>query len=201
MNDTTIENYSNNSNGIITIKGDSTVSVELYDKLFLVIDDYNQNRLNDGLITNVPTQEISTLPSYALRNSILCDPGSQTSRVSANEKVNYNRLTERQLFSINAINNEQANSSYNITANRKLNPYSKDTFAVIPIKVSSLQNGDLYTEFGGTLQNQERIYFGPVNIKRFTVRLMTDRGDPVDLNNADWNFSLVAEQLYQNQTQ
>ena len=201
LNDTTIENYSNNSNGIITIKGDSTVSVELYDKLFLVIDDYNQNRLNDGLITNVPTQEISTLPSYALRNSILCDPGSQTSRVSANEKVNYNRLTERQLFSINAINNEQANSSYNITANRKLNPYSKDTFAVIPIKVSSLQNGDLYTEFGGTLQNQERIYFGPVNIKRFTVRLMTDRGDPVDLNNADWNFSLVAEQLYQNQTQ
>ena len=201
LNNTTIENYSNNSNGIITIKGDSTVSVELYDKLFLVIDDYNQNRLNDGLITNVPTQEISTLPSYALRNSILCDPGSQTSRVSANEKVNYNRLTERQLFSINAINNEQANSSYNITANRKLNPYSKDTFAVIPIKVSSLQNGDLYTEFGGTLQNQERIYFGPVNIKRFTVRLMTDRGDPVDLNNADWNFSLVAEQLYQNQTQ
>jgi len=201
LNDTTIENYSNNSNGIITIKGDSTVSVELYDKLFLVIDDYNQNRLNDGLITNVPTQEISTLPSYALRNSILCDPGSQTSRVSANEQVNYNRLTERQLFSINAINNEQANSSYNITANRKLNPYSKDTFAVIPIKVSSLQNGDLYTEFGGTLQNQERIYFGPVNIKRFTVRLMTDRGDPVDLNNADWNFSLVAEQLYQNQTQ
>lgn len=201
LNDTTIENYSSNSNGVITIKGDSTVSVELYDKLFLVIDDYNQNRLNDGLITNVPTQEISTLPSYALRNSILCDPGSQTSRVSANEQVNYNRLTERQLFSINAINNEQANSSYAITANRKLNPYSKDTFAVIPIKVSSLNNSDFYTEFGGTLQNQERIYFGPVNIKRFTVRLMTDRGDPVDLNNANWNFSLVAEQLYQNQTQ
>jgi len=34
-----------------------------------------------------------------------------------------------------------------------------------------------------------------------TVKLMTDRGDPVDLNNADWNFSLIAEQLYQNQTQ
>jgi len=202
LNDATIvnDNVFTNSNGVIAITGDSTVSVELYDKLFLVIDDYNQNRLNDGLITNVPTQEISALPSYALRNSILCDPGSQTSRVSAEEKVNYNRLTERQLFSINAINNEQANSYNTITANRKLNPYSKDTFAVIPIKVSSLQNGDLYTEFGGTLQNQERIYFGPVNIKRMTVKLMTDRGDPVDLNNADWNFSLIAEQLYQSST-
>ena len=199
LNDTTIQN-SANTNHVITIEGDSTVSVELYDKLFLVIDDYNQNRLNDGLITNVPTQEISTLPSYALRNSILCDPGSQTSRVSANEEVNFNRLTERQLYSIDVINNTQANSYSKIT-NRKLNPYSKDTFAVIPIKVSSLQNGDLYTEFGGTLQNQERIYFGPVNIKRMTVKLMTDRGDPVDLNNADWNFSLIAEQLYQNQTQ
>lgn len=199
LNDTTIRELTN-TNDVIKITGDTTVSVELYDKLFLVIDDYNQNRLNDGLITNVPTQEVSALPSYALRNSILCDPGSQTSRVSANEEVNYNRLTERQLFAINVINNEQANS-YTITTNRKLNPYSKDTFAVIPIKVSSLINGDIYTEFGGTLQNQERIYFGPVNIKRMTVRLMTDRGDPVNLNGSDWNFSLVAEQLYQSSTQ
>ena len=79
-------------------------------------------------------------------------------------------------------------------------PYAKDIFAVIPIKVNSLQNGQTYTEFGGTLQSQERIYFGPVNINRMTVKLISDRGDVVDLNGSDWTFSLIAEQLYQSST-
>ena len=79
-------------------------------------------------------------------------------------------------------------------------PFAKDLFAVIPIKTNALNPGQVYTEFGGTLQNQERIYFGPVNISRMSVKLMTDRGDVVDLNNADWTFSLIAEQLYQSST-
>lgn len=71
---------------------------------------------------------------------------------------------------------------------------------MIPIKTNALDNGATYTEFGGTLQNQERIYFGPVNISRMSVKLLTDRGDVVDLNGADWTFSLIAEQLYQSST-
>ena len=79
-------------------------------------------------------------------------------------------------------------------------PFVKDVFGVIPLKVSNLVSGSAYTEFGGTLQNQERTYFGPVNIRRMTVQLRTDRGDLVDLNNANWSFSLIAEQLNKNPT-
>ena len=53
--------------------------------------------------------------------------------------------------------------------------------------------------YGGTLQNQERTYFGPVNINRMSVKLMNDRGEIVDLNGANWSFSFVCEQLYQQQ--
>ena len=63
------------------------------------------------------------------------------------------------------------------------------------MKTNGLLNGAPYVEFGGTLQNQERSYFGPVNISRFSIRLVTDRGNSVDLNNANWSFSLVCEQL------
>jgi hypothetical protein len=72
----------------------------------------------------------------------------------------------------------------------------KDIFGIIPIKTAGLANGSTYVEFGGTLQNQERMYFGPVNIHRMTIRLLNDRGDLVDLNNSNWSFSLVCEQLY-----
>jgi hypothetical protein len=67
------------------------------------------------------------------------------------------------------------------------------------MKLSGLKNGDTFVEYGGTLQNQERIYFGPVNIHRMTVRLLGDRGNVVDLNGANWSFSLICEQLYKPQ--
>jgi hypothetical protein len=50
-------------------------------------------------------------------------------------------------------------------------------------------------EFGGTLQNQGRNYFGPVNIRKMAVSLLSDRGNRVDLNNANWSFSLIVESL------
>jgi hypothetical protein len=50
-------------------------------------------------------------------------------------------------------------------------------------------------EFGGTLQNQSRKYFGPVNIKKLSVKLMNDRGDVIDLNGTNWSFTLICEIL------
>jgi hypothetical protein len=58
--------------------------------------------------------------------------------------------------------------------------------------------GSVYVEFGGSLQLQQRLYFGPVNIHRMTIQLLNDRGNQVDLNGANWSFSLVCEQLYRN---
>ena len=64
------------------------------------------------------------------------------------------------------------------------------------MKLSGRSPGDSIVEFGGTLQNQERQYFGPVNIQRLSIKLVSDRGNVVDLNNANWSFSLICEQLY-----
>ena len=78
-------------------------------------------------------------------------------------------------------------------------PFVSDVFGVIPLKLSGKNNGETIVEFGGTLQNQERQYFGPVNIGRMSVKLVSDRGNVVDFNNANWSFSLICEQLYKPQ--
>jgi hypothetical protein len=65
------------------------------------------------------------------------------------------------------------------------------------MKIAGLDNNDVYVDYGGTLQNQERTYFGPVNIHRMTVKLINDKGEVVDLNGANWSFSFICEQLYQ----
>ena len=75
--------------------------------------------------------------------------------------------------------------------------FVKNVFALVPIKTAGMTNGQTYIEFGGSLQNQDRTFFGTVNIKRMSVQLMTDRGDVIDLNGSNWGFSLLCEQLYE----
>ena len=199
LSDTTITDYTFTPSASATynelvIVGDSVVTTDLYNKLFIVLDDYNQSRLNDGLVTNIPNEDINPLPSYATRNRIICNPITGVENHDLDQATSGgSRLTGSKATAASSI---AQSKNYGNPA-RGVGPFAKDVFAVIPIKTNSLQSGQTYTEFGGTLQSQERIYFGPVNISRMTVRLLTDRGDVINLNGSDWNFSLIAEQLYQ----
>ena len=181
----------------MTIIGDTGVSTQLYNYFLLCLDDFNQNHLNDGLVT-ITNQDTSVpLPSYANRSDFQCDPVSG--------EIVYNTssgLTEKQMYAaLEIYNSKNVSTSIGTSVSSKSygsGPFVKDVFGLIPLKVSNLVSGSAYTEFGGTLQNQERNYFGPVNIRRMSVSLRTDRGDLVDLNNANWSFSLIAEQLNKN---
>jgi hypothetical protein len=102
-------------------------------------------------------------------------------------------LTNAQLYTINEIkkNREQH------TTFRGKAPTNTDTFALIPIKKGGMNTGDLYVEFGGSMQDNKRIYFGPVNIERMRVKLLDDRGNILNLNGCDWNVTLICDLLYQ----
>ena len=43
----------------------------------------------------------------------------------------------------------------------------------------------------------KRVYFGPVKLRKFKVRLLNDKGFEVNLNDQDWSFSIHVTQLYQ----
>jgi hypothetical protein len=171
---------------------DTTVSTNLYNYFLIVLDDYTQNHLNDGLVT-ITTQE-TTIDIG--RYKYVCDPYSPNSSelIAVPADDDYTKLSQRELYAFNqkVLSKKVKEKSYS------KGPFVKDIFGIIPIKTSGLSPGSIYVEFGGTLQNQERMYFGPVNIHRMTIRLLNDRGDFVDLNNANWSFSLVCEQLYRN---
>ena len=46
------------------------------------------------------------------------------------------------------------------------------------------------------VQNNERKYLGPANIRRMRVKLITDKGDSLDLNGSNWSFSLSCKILH-----
>jgi hypothetical protein len=194
--DTVVDSTNGNE---ITIKGDTGLSTNLYNYFLICLDDFNQSHLNDGLITITNSDTTIPLPSYANRSNFVCDPVTGEKVYSVvNDNVT-NRLTEKQIYATqvaaNSMNQDSSIGSSVSTKSYGTGPFVSDVFGLIPMKVSGLQNGSSYVEFGGTLQNQERSYFGPVNINRMSVKLVTDRGNLVDLNKANWSFSLICETL------
>ena len=187
------------NNNIAIINGDTGVCTNLYNYFLLCLDDYNQNQLNDGLVTIANKETSIRLPSYANPSNRTCDPVTGQLTYNTSVSTDNKKLTANQIYALTEI----VNSKYSIeTTGSSISsksygnsPSAKDVIAILPMKVAGLQNGASYMEFGGTLQNQGRSYFGPVNIRKLAVSLLSDRGNKVDLNNANWSFSLIVESL------
>ena len=186
--------YTVGATNIVKLTGYTSINVNLYNYVMIILDDYCQNHLNDGLVTITKQDYDIPLPSYANRSTYKCDPTTGNYSIANTGQVNYNNLTANQIYSANQILNTQTiKQSQNIYSP---GPYVQDIFGLVPIKTAGLQAGQSFIEFGGTLQNQERSYFGPVNISKMSIQLLNDKGTVLDLNNANWSFSFLVEMLY-----
>lgn len=184
------------SSNIKIITGDTTVTTNLYNYFLIELNDYAQSHINDGLVTvSSIDSSITTLPSYANKYTLTCDDTGSLIYTGGGTNVgtggtSTTQSTQSQIYSVNQQLNERNNKSKPLTSG----PYTRDIFAMVPIKSGLV--GQTYNEFGGSLQNQNRIYFGPVNLSRFSVKLLNDRGEILNLNNSEWGFSLLCELLY-----
>ena len=217
---------------IFSSPGNKPVSIiDLYGPKYfiLVLDDFNQNHINNGLITiteiskklDMPAYYNTTMPYICVSNSpnplinaLNNLSGIEAAAFGINDANagNYidkldtgygqrpvilpsapRTLTNAQIYTINEITkNREQNTSYRGKA-----PTNTDTFAIIPIKRAGMATGDLYVDFSGSMQDNKRVYFGPVSIDRMRVKLIDDRGYTVDLHGAEWCFTMISEILYQ----
>jgi len=191
--------------------------------LIFVIDDYNQNHVNNSLVSISQFSNTLKMPSYYspdlpytcvtpsqkgdnLSNLVAQTSNSQNGLLIAGKyEQDYTTtqvllpsaprtLTNAQLYTINSINN----NNNNLTNYLSKAPTSSDILAILPVKTSSgVPIGSLIVEFSGSLQDNTRTYFGPVNIERMAVKLLDDKGNVLNLNGNDWCVTLIAECLYQ----
>lgn len=187
-------NSYNSTNNKICVQGDSVMNTNIYNYFMIILDDFIQNHVNDGLVTITSLENDISLPTYASRVTYQCDPiTGQKIAVSASNKERIN-LTSKQLYAMNQIIEARQTKNKSYSAG----PVLKDIFAIIPLKLSGMAFGQTYMEFGGTLQNQDRKYFGPVRIQKLSVKLMNDKGDVVNLNGANWSFTIICEIMVKN---
>jgi hypothetical protein len=158
----------------------------------LALDDYNQNHLNNGLVSITEPSKVVKLPSYYSPDQpYICEP-SRFGPVAQLTQSSPRTLTQSQIYTINEILKNNVN---NMELRAKA-PTTTDVFAIIPIKQSQ-NGGGLYVDFSGQLQDNRRTYFGPVDIDRMRIRLLNDKGHVVNLNGADWAITIISENLYQ----
>jgi len=188
----------------------------------LVVDDYNNNRVNNSLVTITNVSNKLDLPSYYSTayknaNNTFATVGCQNqlnvtdSVLPFMTKTSPRQLTQSQLYTANEILFNRTTFS-----NKTFGPSSADVLALIPlagigalrtkiaynidataISLPNTQFSQPYISLATGLEANQRTYFGPVSIDRLRVRLLDDKGNLVNLNDVDWSFSLIIEQLYQ----
>lgn len=203
--------------------------------LILVIDDYNQNHINNSLVSITKLNSTIKIPEYYSGDvTYTCNPPTQggtnnlpelIAGTKLNSLLNFQttnplnglliggkyeqsfgktqqvtpsaprQLTQAQIYTTNQIIKNQKNSTINYLSPA---PTSGNVLALLPVKTSvGIPTGNLLVEFAGSIQENKRVYFGPVDIDRMAIKLLDDKGNMLNLNGNDWAVSLVCECLYQ----
>ena len=183
--------------GLSSYTGEALIDTYGFRYLYIQLDDFNRNRLNQSVISldanldkfSYPASKRCVLPaadpsSNVVLRSTSCgkpDPSWRGPPLTANQTYSRAQL----------VNARRA-----VPVNRYRSPVNSDIIARIPVR--KFNNYDILLDsWNSSLEDTAREYFGPVTLKRFRIRLLNDKGYVVNLNNMNFSFSLIAEHLYQ----
>jgi hypothetical protein len=174
------------------LRGNTGATTNSVNQAIVVLDDYTQNHMNDGVVTMTGSDTAIAMPSYASPALNRCDPSTGQSIPSFENTSNPNtNLTRSLVYAAQQISQNSQNK-LQFYSNP---PYITDMFAFVPLKIPS-NHGDMIVVDGGTLQDNTRVYFGPVNIRKMHIQLINERGSFIDLNGRNWSFTVICECQY-----
>lgn len=137
-----------------------------------------------------PTTVQSTKKGYYETFKRSCRKGTPAEKFAV---VGQDTLTKAQKYTAREITNSQKQSC----SNQYFSPQSSNILFRFPIeRLSTNLQSPVITPNAAGMANGRR-YFGPVTIEKLKIRLLDDKGFPVDLNCGDFSFSLILERLYQ----
>lgn len=158
----------------------------------IVIDDMNKNQTNKGLVQISHNKSFIKSTKYFNNtdNSLNCLTNSSLNTFLDDTGRS---MTKNQLYSALQINNYRTNMNQkNSNMNANL---INNVFGIVPFENKSLNWGE--STFTSDKNKFKRKYGGPVNIRKLQVKLLDDRGNVINLNGAEWSFSMISTHLYQ----
>jgi hypothetical protein len=182
-----------------TIVGEAILDLHGPRYLLISLDDFQNSKPNQDIISIQSNKANFTLPSYYNKNTM--DPGceppdyNEFAQSCSSAPVNYDlsrNLTQKQMYTVNQIKLAMTGKP----ADRYTSPNSTDILHKIPFVRDIQQPFSNFSYINSEPDLTKRIYFGPVNLSSFRIRLLNDKGLLVNLNNMDWSFSIRVTQIY-----
>jgi hypothetical protein len=187
-------------NIILTIQPSSMItSIGLLDVygpryILLEIDDFNNNHYNKNFISVDDTHNNLKFPSYYTPDISLNDPSKRLTKDNNGNIIWIDSgLKQSEVYTILQVNKERQSKGENF--NKITSIKKNDIIAKLPVQYST-NFGTLIIGYNFINKN-ERLYYGPVNIKRMKVALYNDAGQLLNLNRQDFSITLQTDELYQ----
>jgi hypothetical protein len=187
------------------VRAESVLNIISSKYFVLDIDDFSNSHIKTNLIgieTNHTIKSVK-LPTFlrAVEGKLSVENIDSVNRLQPKIKKFYKdnfprSLNANQLYALNeTVKNRGIKHNY-----LRTNFLSEHSFAIIPLKNPKHHFGEVYVEFGGSVQDNKRVFHGPVSITKLKVRLLNDRGLAVNLHGAEWSFVLKLEILLHSDT-
>ena len=191
------------NNGIVSLPINIThiahapVNIFGYKFFSLSIDDYNQNIHSNSIVTIGSNKSIIQLPTN-YTPEIQCINENSINKTPTILPSYPRKFTLSQMYSINETIASQKKNNNRVKQN-----IVNNTLTIIPVTENALTNSATnkpYINMDRILGANIRRYFGPVNIERMKISLHDLNGNIVNLQGADWSFTLTIEQLHKQKT-
>lgn len=190
------ENHKNNNLGWILgyrntsytdtyIQGETVIQLCSDQYFFLILEDFNNHRDNNDLITIYHNNTNIDIPSYFSNDLEVLD--------TTDNIPNYGQsvprlITQAQQYTLNEIITARQNVS-----NVLKFPPTADVLAIIPVHVNDMSFGTSTYSYENN-ESINRTYFGEVDIDRMHIKLINQYGNVVNLNGSDWSFTMKSIQ-------
>jgi len=189
-----VPEYPSNNTVMESIEGESLVDTYGCRYVLLYVDEYVNNRVTQGLISLTNNKDKFELPDYFKKKNCQTEylPGDTRLREGTNADATpqKNKLTQAQQYTVDQIKHAQNIANQD----RYYSPTSSDILVRLPISKSTNYNVIIMTQ--NQIGENKREYFGPVRIRRLHIKLLNDKGIPLNLNDMNWSFALKIKYLY-----
>lgn len=178
-NDSLTNIYPSEDGSFNMIESEGIVDLQHPKYLMLSLDEYNQNRSNSNVI------QVNDATNNIVRDVI--------------SKMELPKNPRQKPLAHIYAHNERIVANINELRKQAVRNYPKtipDSFADIPFPADKSLGLVINNQGQNTASIPPRKYFGPINIKRFRVRLYDEKGNLVNLNNTDYSFSVKLKMLY-----
>jgi len=185
-----------------SITGEATLDITGPTYLYIALDDFNNNKPNQNLVSFQNNVSAFTMPSYYVKTTMgkncnLTNPeyvnpsNIHCGKKYANKDLSSN-LTSKQRYTIDQIRLAMSGQR----TERYSSPNSADILAKINVTFPLGHDKQTMVQ-EVNLEYKKRSYFGPVNLKKLHIRLLNDKGMDVNLNGKNWSFDFIARKVYQ----